>query len=625
MIEVPTDLRPVVVQGNAVELLAAMPEQSVHVVVTSPAFWGLRRYDICPCAQEYVREEGIDHPMPKKQGRAVREKKPDPSCKWCGGTGTIPGMETVWGGDPACGHADTTPTAFVGGGKPPEETGGVRWQHTGKGEPGHYKVGGGSHQWESTPPRRSRRAADEGNLPSHGNYDAAGGRICGKCGAWFGALGCEPTPFMYVEHVVELMRGVRRVLRDDGTVWMEIGDTYLTHPAGLTGAKRWKASTLSKNRDMAGAEQAGVMDKRQPGIREGNLALVPHRVAIALQEDGWIIKQDDVWSRPNPMPESTKKRPTRSHSYVFLLAKEPGWFYDNQAVRQPQTGNAHARGNGRVRKPLAEAGSGTRYNASYNAAMVDQPPPEAGRNLLSVWQIPTQAFPGKHYATFPLRIPEIAISNGTSERGCCPECGAPWERVTATQVLPPSDRVNNLPFDHPSTTNQGEGATTLRNEVRALTVGWTPSCAHFPDPCDKCGTAWAHRTILRRVSTQNVRVRDAKYGDLGSKSGWRRTVAEAVAEEYEDEHWENSQKLVEADVSWPGCSCRPLVPAVVLDPFAGSGTTLLVARTLYRRSIGLELSPFYVDMCRRRLAEETTLLAPRLVSQSRLTQFAEAV
>ncbi|MGA7861656.1 MAG: hypothetical protein WCB19_07345 [Thermoplasmata archaeon] len=152
MIEVPTDLRPVVVQGDVLELLAALPPKSVHVAIFSPPFWGLRRYDVCGCAQDYVRDDETEHPFPQKAGNAVRRKRPDPACPWCHGTGTIPGMDTVWGGDPACGHADTMSTSFVGGGKPPEETGGVRWQHTGKGEPGHYKVDGAAHEWGSVQP-----------------------------------------------------------------------------------------------------------------------------------------------------------------------------------------------------------------------------------------------------------------------------------------------------------------------------------------------------------------------------------------------------------------------------------------------------------------------------------------
>ncbi len=594
-----------VLQGNVLDVLRTLPEESVHCVVTSPPFWGLRRYDVCGCAQDYTRSPGSSEDggaMPRLADGPIHAKEPDPNCRWCGGTGKIPGMETTWGGDPSC-----------------------------------------AHEWTATPPRRPRGANDAPNSPlQQGNrgtaYDATGGRLCSKCGCWFGSLGLEPTPHLYVEHMVEVLRAIRRVLRDDGTVWMEIGDTYLTHPAGLTGAKRWKASGL-KNRDHTGAEQAGSIDKRQPLIREGNLALIPHRVAIALQEDGWIVRQDIVWARPNPMPESVKNRPTRAHSYVFLLAKEPGYFYDGQAVRQPQTGNAHPRGNGSTQKPLAEPGTGIRFNESYNAAMVSQPPPEAGRNLLSVWTIPTHAFPGKHYATFPERIPEIAILAGTSGRGTCPECGAPFERIVsmggadrdwqrASGGNADGEYSGEAVKDYEGT--GAENASDVKRRILAgmvekYTVGWAPTCSCYPDPCDRCGVAWTHSTVHKRVSTMNVRVRDAKKGILGQKSGLGGYAADATEEEIRayggaDNAKPENYRLVEVDVSWPGCACRAPVPCMVLDPFAGSGTTPSVAKRLGRRSVGIDLSPYYVDMAVHRVAEARTETAHH-PAQRRLAAF----
>jgi DNA modification methylase len=604
---IPTDLTPHLLQGNVLDVLRRFQDESVHCVVTSPPFWGLRRYDLCGCAQDYTRSPGSSEDggaMPRLAVGPIHAKEPDPDCPWCGGTGKIAGMETTWGGDPSC-----------------------------------------DHEWTATPPWRPRGANDAPNSPlQQGNrgtaYDATGGKLCSKCGCWFGSLGLEPTPHLYVEHMVEVPRAVRRVLRDDGTVWMEIGDTYLTHPAGLTGAKRWKASGL-RNRDQTGAEQAGSVDKRQPGIREGNLALIPHRVAIALQEDGWIVRQDNVWARPNPMPESVKNRSTRAHSYVFLLAKEPGYFYDGQAVRQPQTGNAHARGNGSVRKPLAEAGSGTRFNGSYNAAMVDQPSPEAGRNLLSVWTIPTQAFPGKHYATFPERIPEIAVLAGTSEQGACPECGAPFERIVGLgrpqrgwQRASGGD-TNGEYSGQALKDYEGTGAEDasdvkrriLAGMVEKYTVGWAPTCSCYPDPCDRCGVPWERRTVVRKTSTFNVRVCDAMTGVLGFKSGLGGAIADASTKEvgtYEGGSSGSSSpyRYSEVLVAWPGCRCRPLVPPLVLDPFAGSGTTLAVAKRLGRRSVGIELSPYYVDMALRRATEARTETAHH-PAQRRLAAFAE--
>lgn len=579
MTDLPTDTTPLVLHGNVLETLRSLPAGAFHCSVFSPPFWGLRRYDVCGCAQDYDRGGG-EHPMPRLADGPIGSKKPDPNCRWCSGTGLIPGMDTLWGGDPSC-----------------------------------------EHEWFGTPPRRPRSSDDEGNLPSAGNFDAKGGKLCALCGGWFGSLGLEPTPQLYVDHMVMVFSALRRVMRDDGTIWCEIGDTYLTHPAGLTGVKRWKQSGLN-NRDQSGAEQAGSIDKRQSSVREGNLALVPHRVAIALQERGWIVRQDNPWARPNPMPESVKNRSTRCHSYVFQIAKEPGYFYDQENGREPlseasfkrlgQSGFAEQTGGPK------DYGRGTNPNRSSRRAVENlKASGSARRNMLSVWRIPTHAFPGKHYATFPLRIPEICIGIGTSDLGCCPDCGAPFRRITSAgepdlEWQRSAGGDANGGYDGESEKAvEGNGAQdpsevkrrVLAGMVPRITIGWAPTCDHYPDPCDRCGKPWDHGTARRRVSTMNIRVRDAKKGVLDQKSGLGGETATASDKEVES-YGDEGYKWVETDVSWPGCSCRPPVPALVLDPFAGSGTTLLKAMRMGRRSVGIELSPFYVDMARGRLAEE---------------------
>ncbi len=462
-------IEPTILQGDVLDRLRELAPGSVHCVVTSPPFWGLRRYDLCGCSHDYVRGDG-PHPIAlRADGDPIRHKDPDPACRWCGGTGKIGGVtERLWGGDPNPNHA---------------------------------------HVWAETPPRRPRKLDEGRGTINKGNrgasYDASGGKTCVKCDGWLGHLGLEQTPGAYVRHMVLVFRELRRVLRGDGVIFCELGDSYLTHAAGLMGEARWKASTLT-NVNHDGAEQAGSIDKRQPGLREKNLALVPHRVAIALQEDGWIVRQDNVWERPNPMPESVRDRTTRSHSYVFQIVKETRYFYDADAVRETATGG-HSWGNGVIHK-MGEEESNVRGKPSYYESMKDQVPAGGARNLRSVWTIPTGAYSEAHFATFPEAIPERCILAGTSEKGACPECGEPWKRVTER---------------------------------------WTPTCSCHTD--------------------------------------------------------------------------RPPVPCVVLDPFAGSGTTLATAKRLGRRSIGIELNPQYVEMVRRRVAEARTETAHD-PAQRRLTE-----
>ncbi|MGI0067753.1 MAG: DNA methyltransferase [Thermoplasmata archaeon] len=323
------------------------------------------------------------------------------------------------------------------------------------------------------------------------------------------------------------------------------------------------------------------------------------------------------------------------------MVKGGGYYYDRESGREAQTSGAQSRGAGTTRKPPAPAGSGIGNNESYRAAMIEQPPSEAGRNMLSVWRIPTHAFPGKHYATFSEEIPRRCIAVGTSERGCCPECGAPFVRVTGMGE-PDREWQRSAGGDadgeysgESAKFSDGTGAQdpsevkrrVLAGMIPNVTVGWAPTCGHYPDPCDRCGVGWTHRTVRKKASTFNVRVRDAKSGSLAFKSGMGGEAADATdqeIEEYGGADNDGAVKVVEVGVSWPGCKCRPVLPAIILDIFAGSGTTLVAARKLGRRSIGIELSPAYAQMARERIAEETAALAPKAAPQMRLTEFAEA-
>ena len=236
---IPRSLRPAILQGHVLEVLPTLPDESVHCVVTSPPYWGLRTY------------------------------------------GTPP---QVWGGRPGCIHEWETATI-----------------PSGNGQVTHPMVAKTLNEASAT---RSPRLSTS----------------CRQCGAWKGELGLEPTPDLYVDHLADVFDAVHRVLRSDGTLWLNLGDTSLHHPAGLTGAKRWKSSTLVV-RDHTGAEQAGSIDKRTPGLKEKDLVGIPWKVAFELQRRGWYLREDCIWAKKNPMPEPVRDRPTRSHEYVFLFSK----------------------------------------------------------------------------------------------------------------------------------------------------------------------------------------------------------------------------------------------------------------------------------------------------------------
>ena len=298
-----------------------------------------------------------------------------------------------------------------------------------------------------------------------------------------GQMGLEETPEAFVREMVDVFRSVWRVLRDDGTLWVNMGDSF--------------------------------SDKQLAGM--------PWRLAFALQADGWYLRSDIIWSKPNPMPESVTDRPTKAHEYIFLMTKRPRYFYDADAIRE---------GSSRQLKPFFRPESYLGNRSHDNSC--DRVGPEdstettdgVGRNKRTVWEIPTQPYSEAHFATFPEALVVPCVLAGTSERGACPACGAPLVRVV-----------------------------DVRQEIIAAGgYGKVGDGARNP----------ATRTDLPKDKTRRI----------ATTTGWS-----------------------------PGCDCEPAdpVPCVVLDPFAGSGTTGKVSVELGREFIGVELNPEYADLAAKRI------------------------
>lgn len=256
----------------------------------------------------------------------------------------------------------------------------------------------------------------------------------------------------YAADLTRVFAEVKRVLRSDGTLWLNIGDVY----------------------------------------EDGELLGIPWMVARCLQLDGWILRQDIIWSKPSPMPESTTTRCTRSHEYVFMFVKSHEYFYDAEAIKEES----------------------------------DSSP--SGKNRRSVWRIAGTPYSGAHFATMPTTLAALCIKSGTSDRGCCDYCGAPFVRVVEKSKI-----TRRRPNDFVKRTGKSGTGNSCANSVAGVltsTVGWEPSCS--------CG----------EVSTSSTR-------------------------------------------------------CVVLDPFAGSGTTLAVADSLGRDSIGIELNANYIRIAEERIEE----------------------
>jgi DNA modification methylase len=364
-----------------------------------------------------------------------------------------------------------------------------------------------------------------------------------------GQLGLEKTPEEYVAAMVGVFREVRRVLTDDGTLWLNLGDSFFSQTKGSGGSGASSGLNCKRNEDMtfhADNKSVRMFDARR--INAGSLPLkakdlvgIPWRVAFALQADGWYLRSDIIWHKPNPMPESVTDRPTKSHEYVFLLSKNARYFYDAWAIVEAASTPIDSTARPSFGGPKL-SDSTKSHAAEHGKAYRDER--SSTRNARTVWTIPTQPTPDAHFATFPEALAERCILAGTSERGCCPQCRAPWVRVTEKG---PSHYAQI----------KGERSWREMDEV-----------------------AQANGTILRAGEGGNTRNENGTVPSLRAAEvtllGWQPTCNHGL---------------------------EP-VPDVILDPFFGSGTVGKVAERLGRGWVGIELNPSYVTIAGKKTAQK---------------------
>ena len=231
-----------------------------------------------------------------------------------------------------------------------------------------------------------------------------------------GQMGLEETPEAYVAGMVELFREVRRVLRDDGTLWINLGDSYSRSPRkggsgpGGKNEDRWGYGDAQSAR--VGSSDGAVGRADRPGSRSGGLGEkqllgIPWRVAFALQADGWYLRQDIIWHKPNPMPESVRDRCTKAHEYIFLLSKGPKYYFDHEAIREDAV-------RGAAGSTFHKGKTGAhQLNRASDAAR----PEDGKRNKRSVWTVTTKPFKGAHFATFPPDLIEPCVLAGAPVGG----------------------------------------------------------------------------------------------------------------------------------------------------------------------------------------------------------------
>lgn len=339
---------------------------------------------------------------------------------------------------------------------------------------------------------------------------------CSLCGAWRGELGAEPTPEMYVKHMVEVFREVRRAMHSSATLWLNIGDSYAANRSYQVGS--------TKGGKKHSPAQGGQTGNRVPnGMKPKDLMGIPWMLAFALRADGWHLRSEIIWWKPNQMPFSGKDRPTRDFEHIFLLSKSGRYYFDGEAVAEPKAistikdkrtnSNGHRRNRG---FPGAQSNGGTNLGGS-----------SVKRNIRCVWKINTRSYKGAHFAVYPPALVVPCVKSGSSEKGVCHKCAAPWVRIVKKSSKSRTFAGNGLGVDERKANNNGGSG----GYVSSQTLGWKPTC--------------------------------------------------------------------DCDAGYP-------VPATVLDPFHGSGTTSVVALNHGRNAIGCELNPEYVQLSIQRIQKEVT-------------------
>lgn len=400
----------------------------------------------------------------------------------------IPGQ--VWGGDPTCQH---------------------EW---GEALPGFHPG-----QVEQTKWKTADAAGKAGNTHS--------GQFCGKCGAWLGCLGLEPTPELYVSHLVEIFREVRRALRKDGTFWLNLGDSY----SGYHGNSRVPDSEAPSNKP-GYIENMRKSTVGVSGLKQKDLIGIPWMTAFALRADGWYLRQDIVWAKKNCLPESMTDRCTKSHEYLFLLSKSARYYFDNEAIKEPasgrEPGNKTHKHVDSVKRRVAEGDHSerTKLGLATTGAF-------SFRNKRDVWTTSTRPYKGAHFAVFPTALVEPPILAGTSEKGCCKKCGSPWKRVMETSGGRDWRNDEMIPKGIPGelagegSYKRGQSTSPLNDTKTRKTVGWKPTCdcnAGDPVPCtvlDPFGGSGTTGEVAERLGRNSILIElNPSYVELAK----RRTI-----------------------------------------------------------------------------------------------------
>lgn len=318
-----------------------------------------------------------------------------------------------------------------------------------------------------------------------------------------GQLGLEATPEQFVDNLVTLFREVKRVLRDDGTLWLNIGDSYATNGGNC----EYGSSDGFVHR------ASGPIRRPAAALKPKDMIGVPWLLAFAMRADGWYLRQDIIWHKKSPMPESVRDRCTKAHEYIFLFSKSKRYFWDLFGSQEQSAGKAS--GN----RSHKYADGSEQHRTKKNLGTWDG---GSKRNMRSVWTLSSYPLKSAHFAAYPPELVRRCLSAGVSPHGACSQCGKPFERITEKHRVPTrsgaSSKVNRASQHDDSPYEDHSGMVVgnrdpQRHCTEVKTVGWQPGCkcesterkpCVVLDPFHGAGTTWkvCQRLGLRYIGIE---------------------------------------------------------------------------------------------------------------------------
>jgi len=388
-----------------------------------------------------------------------------------------------------------------------------------------------------------------------------------------GQLGLESTPEEYVSNMVDVFRLVRELLADDGTLWLNIGDTYATQGGAHGGrSDNQRGVGAKRTHDSGGGDQQA---RRAPdGLKTKDLIGIPWMLAFALRADGWYLRQDIIWHKPNPMPESVRDRCTKAHEYIFLLSKSDRYFYQIDEIMEPVATSTIER----LQQPTLAVQSGSdRVPGKTNGTMKAVGNTEK-RNRRSVWTVATQPYKGAHFATFPPDLIQPCILAGSMPVGAYePDDLILSPAGQGEREADPSMEVGRAGWSRPR-----RDVEAIRPMSRAEQAAYAGQIRNSP----------YRETMMQEAGGESTFAHYTRTDRSGA-----RAIPPVLFDRWVDLGWLNQ-------VSIPPALAAPH-RSIVLDPFLGSGTVAEVSERFGRQWIGCELNPDYAPLQHARTAQKT--------------------